>query len=58
MPKDQIRLPTDDFIEPNATEFYLFGRIEGKAPEVIAPVGTAPSARNGGVEGGFGQSVE
>jgi pilus assembly protein CpaC len=59
LPKDQIRLPTDDFIEPNATEFYLFGRIEGKAPPVIPPAGSAPSARNvGGVEGGFGQSVQ
>ena len=58
IPKDQIRLPTDDFIEPNATEFYLFGRIEGKAPEAVPPQGNQPSARNGGVEGGFGQSVE
>ncbi|HET7925728.1 MAG TPA: type II and III secretion system protein family protein [Rhodanobacteraceae bacterium] len=58
LPKDRIRLPTDDFIEPNATEFYLFGRIEGKPPEVVPPSGTEPSARNGGVEGGFGQSIE
>ena len=58
IPKDQIRLPTDDFIEPNLTEFYLFGRIEGKAPEAVPPQGNQPSARNGGVEGGFGQSVE
>ena len=30
LPKDRIRLPTDDFIEPNAMEFYLLGRMEGK----------------------------
>jgi pilus assembly protein CpaC len=26
------QLPTDHFIEPSALDFYLFGRLEGKAP--------------------------
>ena len=25
------KLPTDDFVEPSATEFYLMGRLEGRA---------------------------
>jgi pilus assembly protein CpaC len=54
--RDQLRLPTDDFIEPNAKEFYLLGRIEGKPP---AAPSAPPAARNaGGVESGFGQAIE
>jgi len=59
LPKDQIRLPTDDFIEPNAKDFYLLGRLEGKAPESRAETATEPTAQNtGGVQSGFGQSIE
>jgi pilus assembly protein CpaC len=55
--RDQLRLPTDDFIEPNAMEFYLLGRIEGKPPPAAASA--PPAARNaGGVESGFGQAIE
>jgi pilus assembly protein CpaC len=28
---DKIRLPTDSFIDPSDTEFYLMGRMEGRA---------------------------
>jgi pilus assembly protein CpaC len=56
LPSDQIRLPTDDFVEPNSKDFYLLGRMEG-TPK--APTGTTPTAGNsGGVEGGFGQSIK
>ncbi len=30
-PQD-LRLPTDSFVEPNDTDFYLLGRMEGKKP--------------------------
>jgi len=58
--RDQIRLPTDDFIEPNSKDFYLLGRLEGTAPESgSGDVATEPAAQNaGGVQSGFGQSVE
>ena len=58
--RDQIRLPTDDFIEPNAKDFYLLGRLEGKPVESSSgDVATEPAAQNaGGVQSGFGQSVE
>ena len=56
LPNDQIRLPTDDFIEPNAKDFYLLGRMEGKPPKSD---GAAPTAqRSGGVQSEFGQAVQ
>ncbi len=58
MPKDRIRLPTDDFIEPNAMDFYLLGRMEGK-PRNDGGSATQPAAQNtGGVQSSFGQAVE
>jgi pilus assembly protein CpaC len=27
-----VKLPTDDFVEPNDTEFYLLGRLQGRKP--------------------------
>jgi pilus assembly protein CpaC len=32
MREEDIILPTDNFIEPTDTDFYLFGRLEGRAP--------------------------
>ena len=59
MPKDRIRLPTDDFIEPNAKDFYLLGRMEGKRRETDADAATQPAANNtGGVQSSFGQTIE
>jgi pilus assembly protein CpaC len=60
MPKDQIRLPTDDFIEPNDKDFYLMGRIEGKPPEEEAVPEGEPIAANdqGGVESEFGHDIQ
>jgi pilus assembly protein CpaC len=56
LPKDQIRLPTDDFIEPNAKDFYLLGRMEGKRRDAAS---TTPIAGDsGGVESTFGQAIE
>jgi pilus assembly protein CpaC len=60
LPQDQIRLPTDDFIEPNAKDFYLLGRMEGKPPRRGSnPTATQPAPRGaGGVQQSFGQSIE
>lgn len=51
----QVRLPTDDFVEPNDIEFYLMGRIEGdRSRRRVA----APSAlERGGMEGRFGHEL-
>jgi pilus assembly protein CpaC len=59
IPKDRIRLPTDDFIEPNAKDFYLLGRMEGKRRDTGAEAATQPAAENaGGVQSNFGQTIE
>jgi pilus assembly protein CpaC len=31
LPKDKIKLPTDNLIEPNDADFYLWGRMQGNA---------------------------
>ena len=48
---DQIRLPTDSFIEPTDKEFYLMGRLEGKPRE-------SSSSDEGGVDSDFGHEIE
>jgi pilus assembly protein CpaC len=49
-----IRLPTDDFVDPSDTAFYLLGRLEGRRPTDDA-VGT--EALRGGSEGRFGHDL-
>jgi pilus assembly protein CpaC len=46
----QLTLPTDSFVEPSDMDFYLFGRMEGKAP--------ASSNNNGGTDSDFGHQVQ
>jgi len=48
---DQIRLPTDSFIEPTDKEFYLMGRLEGR------PRG-GETSDEGGVDSDFGHETE
>lgn len=43
------KLPTDDFVEPNDTEFYLLGKMEGRRPS-LGPDKT-------GAEGKFGHEL-
>jgi pilus assembly protein CpaC len=59
MPKNQIMLPTDDFVEPNDKEFYLMGRLEGKPREAASSTDSEPVADNesGGVESDFGHEL-
>jgi pilus assembly protein CpaC len=54
LPKDDIRLPTDNFIEPTDAEFYFLGHMEGKARTSEA----SPAATNGGgADGHFGHDL-
>jgi pilus assembly protein CpaC len=46
----KVSLPTDSYVEPGATEFYLFGNIEGS--EKNRPVTTS-----GDLDGEFGHSM-
>jgi pilus assembly protein CpaC len=48
---DQIRLPTDSFIEPTDKEFYLMGRLEGKRNDTS-------STDDGGVDSDFGHEID
>jgi pilus assembly protein CpaC len=43
------KLPTDDFVEPNDTEFYLLGRMEGRHPSL--------GPDKAGTEGKFGHEL-
>jgi pilus assembly protein CpaC len=54
MNPDDIRLPTDSFIEPSDTDFYLLGRMEGRPPKSSSQ----PVSDEGGAEGNYGQQVE
>lgn len=51
---EDLRLPTDSFIEPSDRDFFLFGRMEGKAA-AAEPAGTA--GNEGGTEATFGHQV-
>lgn len=53
---DEIRLPTDNFIEPNAREFYLMGKLEGKPRDDEASGSAAGS--DGGVDSDFGHEID
>jgi pilus assembly protein CpaC len=53
--REQVRLPTDDFVEPSAAEFYLMGRIEGQSQRRQNP--PAVSLERGGLEGRFGHQL-
>jgi pilus assembly protein CpaC len=52
-PRD-ISLPTDSYVEPNDWDFYLMGRLEGKASGSSKP---AAADDEGGVEGEYGQQI-
>jgi pilus assembly protein CpaC len=46
---DLVKLPTDDFVEPNDTEFYLLGKMEGGKPKM--------GPDKSGAEGKFGHEL-
>jgi len=49
---EDIRLPTDKFVEPSDLEFYLLGRTEGRKKRSRSP------REEGGVESEFGHSID
>jgi pilus assembly protein CpaC len=46
---DLVKLPTDAFVEPNDTEFYLMGKLEGGNPQM--------GPDKSGAEGKFGHEL-
>ena len=52
-PPQQVRLPTEAFVEPSDLEFYLMGRLEGqRQPRLFDP-----RTLGGGMEGNFGHGL-
>ncbi len=52
-PPQQVRLPTEAFVEPSDVEFYLLGKLEGeRRPQLFDP-----RAQGGGMEGSFGHGL-
>jgi pilus assembly protein CpaC len=52
LPPD-YKLPTDNFIEPNRSEFFLGGKLEGSAPESQPAAPTAGQSQAPAGPGGF-----
>ncbi|MDH3588851.1 MAG: type II and III secretion system protein family protein [Gammaproteobacteria bacterium] len=58
LPPNQIQLPTDNFIEPSDTEFYLMGRMEGRSQEAeTEALPEKVTTQTSGAEGNFGHSI-
>ena len=53
MPNSKPKLPTDNFVEPSDSEFYLLGRTEALDSKVTENI----DDNGGGLEGRFGQTV-
>jgi pilus assembly protein CpaC len=56
MSPEDVRLPTDNFVEPSDLQFYLLGKLEGRATRSDAGNGAARAA--GGMEGTFGHQLD
>jgi pilus assembly protein CpaC len=53
--REQMKLPTDNFVEPSELGFYLLGQMEGKKPrEAVESAGTTDQA---GLKGSFGHQM-
>jgi pilus assembly protein CpaC len=55
IPKDKMKLPTDNFVEPGELGFYLLGQMEGKAKE--EDVKSVDTNEHAGLEGSFGHQL-
>ena len=59
MAPQDLRLPTDSFVEPNDTDFYIMGRMEGKNKE---PAKTdnqqADNQQTGNTDGESGHEIQ
>jgi pilus assembly protein CpaC len=59
MAPEDIRLPTDNFVEPSEAEFFLLGKLEGRPERSEAADGdNTARAEGSGVEGTFGHQLD
>nr|WP_305907142.1 hypothetical protein [Methylomarinum sp. Ch1-1]MDP4519868.1 hypothetical protein [Methylomarinum sp. Ch1-1] len=56
IPRHQIRLPTDNYVQPDDIDFYLLGRMEGRATEKTRSAPTY-NPSSGGTVGQFGHQI-
>ncbi len=52
-----IRLPTDQYIDPSDTEYFLKGQVEGKSSEIPSIDPKGGNHEGGGLRGHFGQGL-
>jgi len=55
--REQMKLPTDNFVEPSDLEFYLLGQMEGKVKADAEGKTSTGSAEQAGLEGNFGHQM-
>jgi pilus assembly protein CpaC len=60
MAPDDVKLPTDNFVEPGDAEFFLLGKLEGRQPRQRRnrAEGGDEAAASGGAEGDFGHQLD
>jgi pilus assembly protein CpaC len=59
MSPEDVRLPTDNFVEPNDAQFFLMGKLEGRQPRSRGDDGGSAAAdAGGGTEGTFGHQLD
>ncbi|MGJ0484886.1 MAG: type II and III secretion system protein family protein [Methylomicrobium sp.] len=57
LPKEQIRLPTDNYVAPGDIDFYLLGRMEARKNRNAAALATVTNPASGGTTGQFGHQI-
>jgi pilus assembly protein CpaC len=57
LPKEQIRLPTDNYVAPGDIDFYLLGRMEARKNRNTAALAPVTDPASGGTTGQFGHQI-
>jgi len=58
IPRDQISLPTDNYVAPDDIDFYLLGRMESRKAEAKTAQAPVFDPMNGGTTGQFGHQIQ
>jgi pilus assembly protein CpaC len=57
IPPSEIRLPTDNYVEPDDIEFYLLGRMEARKAQMNTAQSQVVDPTIGGTSGQFGHQI-
>ena len=57
LPSNQIKLPTDNYVQPNDIDFYLLGKIDAKKPQTQSVQVNTYDPTLGGTTGQFGHQI-